>query len=163
MQPRQRILRSRQRAATLVLFLTSLAIVGCTTLGARTMGVSGPLTWHVTDLSVHTVALELREQYSFTLVLQETPGRALTFATLTAHFQNSRGSRPVFWEQTGAWSLPAHGTLRIPLTSSRYCPYVHCRESGALAPEWYITLTGTKSGGQPMHYALTLRLPTAPS
>jgi hypothetical protein len=138
-------------------------MAGCATLGTHTAGVSGPVTWPATDLRVHTMTLENRELYSFTLALHETTGTALTFTKLETHVQNSRGSRPVFWEQTGQWILPAVGELRIPLTSYRYCPYVYCSDLGALEPEWSITLIGTESSGQPVCHRLTLRLPASPS
>lgn len=155
--------RLTRRTCRLGIAFLSLLMAGCTTLGTRTAGVSGPVTWQATDLRVHTMAPETRELYSFTLALHETKGTALTFTKLAMHFQNSRGSRPVFWEQTGQWMLPAAGDLRIPLTSYRYCPYVHCSDLGALEPEWSITLIGTESGGQPVRHRLTLRLPASPS
>jgi hypothetical protein len=155
-----RLLSTKDRWA---IGLFSLLMAGCTALGAHTQGMSGPLTWQATDLRLQPTALNNGEEYRFTLTLQETQGTSFTFTRLEAHFQNSRGSRPVFWEHTGQWVLPANGALRIPLMSSRYCPYVHCHDLGALEPAWSITLIGTESSGQPARHRLTLRLPASPS
>jgi hypothetical protein len=145
------------------IILMSLLMAGCAAFGPRTAGMHGPLTWQATDLRVQPTAAKDGEAYSFTLALSETEGSARTFTRLETRFQNSRGSRPVFWEHTGQWVLPANGTLRIPLVSYRYCPYVHCSDLGALEPEWSLTLIGMDSAGQPVHYNLTLRLPASPS
>lgn len=141
----------------------SVGLLGCAVLHPQTEGRSGPLTWQATELQLQHTEWASRELYSFTLVLQETSGTPITFTTLAVQLQNSPDAPPVWWEQTGPWTLPAHGELRLPLTSTRYCPYVACTPRGALAPQWALTLSGTDGRGTPVRYALEVRLPASPA
>ena len=155
--------RSARLTTLSLLALLSLGMLGCAALQPGTEGSSGPLIWQATDPQWQTLEWEHRERYSFTLVLQETTGTPITFTTLAVQLKNSPGSQPVGWKTTGPWTLPAHGTLRLPLTSSRHCPYVYCVQRGALTPQWSMTLSGSDGHGNPVRYALQVRLPAAPS
>lgn len=147
----------------LMTLLLSLVVVGCATIGARTNGTSGSVVWQATDLRLDPASfLEKRETYNFTLVLRETQGIAITFTQLNAKVHNAFGSFLVPWEKTGRWQLAAHGELRLPLVSIRYCPYVKCRRPEPLAPEWSLDLTGTDAQGQPVRLAIEVRLPYTP-
>ena len=147
----------------LMTVLLSLVVVSCATIGARTNGTSGSVVWQAIDLHLAPPSfLEKRETYSFTLVLRETQGRAITFTQLNAKVHNAFGSFLVPWEKTGRWQLAAHGELRFPLVSIRYCPYVQCRRPDPLAPEWSLDLTGTDAQGQPVRLAIEVRLPYNP-
>ncbi len=147
-------------AGGLCVLLLGLLSAGCATLGTRTQGEQGALTWEATDLHVQTVAIEKRETYTFTLLLRDTQGSPLTFTAIAARFQNSPGGPPVSWEKTGEWVLPARGELRLPLGSTRYCPYTLCHNLGELAPEWSIELTGSNAQGTVVRTVIRLRLPT---
>jgi hypothetical protein len=63
---------------------TTMAVTECTGLRAPLQGVSGPVAWQVTDLRMmeRAVAGTARDLYTFTLVLKETQGDALTFTSL---------------------------------------------------------------------------------
>lgn len=142
-----------------ILALGSLSLLSCAAVQPHTEGRSGPLTWQATDLQWQPLGWDSRESYNFTLRLQETAGTSLTFTKLAARLLNSPDGRPVWWEEDGQWRLPAHGDLRLPLTSSRHCPYIHCMQHGTLAPQWSITLQGTDERGNPVQYSLQVRLP----
>lgn len=147
----------------LVILLMSVAMAGCTTMGLRTSGVTGPVSWQATELQWQPEVFETQEIYTFTLVLHETQGTDMLFTKIHAILRNASQSRPAYWEKTGQWSLPARGELRLPLGSRRWCPYVKCWHAGpAFAPVWDITLTGTDQKGQPVQLTLDLRLPYVP-
>ena len=61
-----------------------MIVTGCAGLRAPLRGESGPVAWQVTDLRIveRAVAGTARDLYTFTLVLQETHGAALTFTSL---------------------------------------------------------------------------------
>jgi hypothetical protein len=146
-----------------IIALLGLILAGCASLGARTEGTSGPVHWQATQLHVSPpTAWEKRETYQFTLVLRELQGTALTLTRISAQVHNAFGSFPVPWEKIGAWQLAPHGEVRIPLASTRYCPYVHCREPNPLAPAWHLNLTGVGVQGQPIQIAIEVQLPYTP-
>ena len=147
----------------LITLLLSLVVVGCATTGVRTNGTSGAVVWQVIDFRLDPPSLlEKRETYNFTLVLRETQGIAITFTQLNAKVYNAFGSFLVPLEKTGRWQLAAHGELRFPLVSIRYCPYVECRRPAPMAPEWSLDLMGTDAQGQPVRLAIVVRLPYTP-
>ena len=145
------------------LSLLLLFTAGCGTtgigMGVQTAGETPTLRWRAMDLRNYTVALEEREVYQYTLVLEETQGTAITFTHLKARFWNSSQSWPTDWEKTGQWTLPAGGTLDLPLGSYRYCIFSNCWDWGPLSPVWHLTLTGTTAQGQPVRERIELRLP----
>ncbi len=142
-----------------MIFLIGLMWAGCTTVQVQTAGETQQLRWQATDFHLYTVALEDREVYKYTLVLEDLQGRDVTFTHLKATFRNNEQSRNINWEKAGTWSLPAHGELRIPLGTYRYCHASNCRDWGPLAPVWKLTLSGTDSHGQPVQEVIHLRLP----
>jgi len=143
------------------LFVLLLAGCGTTGMGIRmqTAGETPALRWRATDLRNYTMALEEREVYQYTLVLEEIQGRAITFTHLKAHFWNSSDSRATDWERTGQWTLPAGGTLNLPLGSYRYCIATNCVDWAPFSPVWHLTLTGATAQGQPVREMIELRLP----
>ena len=120
--------QSQMRVVGLAL-LGSLLLAGCTPVGVRTSGVSGPVDWRTTDFEWHPEAFG-EQVYTFTLLLRETQGRDLTFTQVAAVLYNATDSLPAHWQRTGQWRLPAHGEVPIPLGSRRRCPYVKCWDSG---------------------------------
>ncbi len=133
--------------------------VGCASVQVHTAGETQRLRWQAKDFHLQKVAVEDREIYKYTLVLEELQGKDLTFTYLTATLRNNAHSRQINWEKAGMWNLPAHGELRIPLGTYRYCNLANCRDWGPIAPVWNLTLTGTDSHGQPIHEVIHLRLP----
>ena len=153
---------SWRRAVGLAL-VGSLLLVGCVPGGVRTSGVSGPVDWRATDFVASTEAFGA-QGYTFTLLLRETQGREVTFTQVDGILYNATDSRPVHWQRTGQWRLPAHGELSIPLGSRRSCPSAPCWDSGpSLEPMWRLTLTGADQGGQPVRLVLDLRFPAIPN
>jgi hypothetical protein len=132
---------------------------GCASVGVQTAGETPQMRWQATDLNYYTVAIEEREVYKYTLVLEDLQGRDVTFTYLKAKLQNNATSPPFDWEKTGTWTLSAHGELRITLGSYRYCHQVDCIDWGPLAPVWNLTLSGTDSHGQPVQEVIRFRLP----
>lgn len=143
----------------LIIILISLTWAGCASVNVQTAGKTQHVRWQATDFELRTVAIDERETYKYTLILQELQGRDVTFTHLKAKFQNNAHSRRFDLEKTGTWTLPAHGELRIPLGTYRYCHAAACEDWGALAPIWHLTLSGTDSHGRPVQEVIRLRLP----
>jgi hypothetical protein len=93
---------------------TGLGVLGC---APHLTGNSGALTWQVTDLRVveRSVAGTARDLYTFTLVLQETQGSAVTFThleqTVSQPSVNAVGEAR---HSAVLWKLRPHGELRQP-------------------------------------------------
>ena len=68
-------------ARVLLTLSATLVIIGCTERQIHAAGASGPIAWQVTDFRIvaRSVQGTPRDLYTFTLVLQETQGTALTF------------------------------------------------------------------------------------
>ncbi|MDH3603168.1 MAG: hypothetical protein OEU26_26440 [Candidatus Tectomicrobia bacterium] len=153
------------RRATLFVLLAGLMLTGCAmmedmaNMGVKTAGEHPIAKWHATDFRAYTVGMDEREIYEFILVLEEARGRTVTFTRMDARFMNNRHSRELYWDKEGSWTLPAHGELRLPLGSYRYCHVENCRDWGPLGPLWHLTLTGTDEGGEPVQMKLKLQLP----
>ncbi len=155
----------RWRNSVVLVLLVGLVSMGCTmmermaNLGVQTSGETPVASWHTTDLRAYTIAIEEREVYEFTLVLQDRSGRGKQFSHLQATFKNNRHSREFDLDKEGVWKLPARGEVRIPLMSYRYCNTANCRDWGPLAPTWYITLIGQDEQGKPVEMKINLQLP----
>jgi clan AA aspartic protease (TIGR02281 family) len=149
---------------TLILLRLSvvLALTGC---AATLTGVSGPVAWQVTDLRVveRSVAGADRDLYAFTLVLNETQGRALTLTQLEQNVSQP-GVNPAGSTQQVPihWKLRPHGELRQPRAFYYYCAESRCRPSDPIAPWYNIVLTGTNDRGRPVRVAMDFRLPPNP-
>jgi hypothetical protein len=128
-------------------------------MGMRTAGEVQGIRWHTQDYHNYMIALEEREVYGYTLVLEETEGREVTFTTLHARIRNNPHSRDFTWEKTGTWHVAARGTLAIALGSWRYCLSANCQDWGPFAPVWQLHLTGTDGQGQRVHTIIQMRLP----
>jgi hypothetical protein len=84
--------------------LLSMVVTSCASLGMRTGGVSSPIAWRATALKIQAVGEAAgvigrpaqQEIYSFTLVLQETQGAALTFTKEDAWHAYASDASPVF-------------------------------------------------------------------
>lgn len=142
-----------------IILLIGLMWAGCASVQVRTAGETQQLRWQATDFHLYKVAIEDREVYKYTLILEELQGRDVTFTYLKADLRNNENSRDFDWEKAGMWNLPAHGELRIPLGTYRYCNQPNCDDWGPLAPVWDLTLIGTDSHGQPVQEIIHLRLP----
>lgn len=158
-------------ARTLFALLLGVVVTGCASLGVRTEGVSGPIAWRATDLKVQAVGeapgfigvgRAAQEVYSFTLVLQETQGTAITFTKVAYTIDSGPALLPFSSEQPGHWELRPYRELRWPLSSSYHCPASDCMNPGAVAPVWHIILTGTDDKGRPVRAVIDLKLPYNP-
>ena len=143
----------------IIIVCSGLMWAGCASVNIQTAGETQQMRWQATDFQLHTVELQEREVYQYTLILEELQGKDVTFTHLKAKFQNNIHSRQFDWEKSGTWSLPAHGELRIPLGTYRYCNASDCQDWGPLAPVWNLTLRGTDSHGQPVQEVIRMRLP----
>jgi hypothetical protein len=151
--------------------LLGMVVVHCASLRVRTEGVSGPIAWRATDLKIQAAgeatgvigAGVQQEVYSFTLVLRETHGTALTFTKMAYRIDSGPGIRPFFAEQGVQWSLRPRGELRWPLHSTWSCTGGDCVRPGLFAPVWHIVLTGTDTQGQPVRVVIDLTLPANPA
>ncbi|HXG04041.1 MAG TPA: retropepsin-like aspartic protease, partial [Candidatus Binatia bacterium] len=132
------------------LVLASVALAGCATSRPATEGTSGAVSWQATDFSRDAAG-----RYTFTLVLRERAGVAVTFTRLSYRAPGSaEESREV------AWTLPAHGELRQPFAAAALtCPReVDCADPAAHVP-LTVELAGTDAAGQPVRLTLGIRLP----
>ena len=156
-------------ARPLFTLLLGVVVTGCASLGVRTEGVSGPITWRATDLKIQAVGeapgfvgKAQQEVYSFTLVLQETQGTAITFTKMAYTLYSSPTLLPYASETTGRWVLGPRRELRWPFSSTFYCPSHDCNAPGFIAPRYHIILTGTGSQGEPVRVVIDLWLPDNP-
>ena len=156
-------------ARPLFALLLGVVVTGCAALGVRTEGISGPIAWRATDLKVQAVGeapgfvgRTQKEVYSFTLVLQETQGTAITFTKMAYTLYSSPTLLPYASEATGRWVLGPRRALRWPFSSTFSCPSHDCNEPGFIAPRYHIILTGTDSQDQPVRVVIDLRLPENP-
>lgn len=142
-----------------------LALSACSTLGPLTEGSAPGLAWYAADVELARKTAETRSwwQYSFSLVVKETRGTALTFNEIkTAVYQpNVNSWSPLY---RGVWELPANDTFRIPLTVSLSCPHVvpNCQGPNVPIPLWQITMTGRSATGEPVRFVIDLRMPADP-
>jgi len=148
------------------LFMLSVALVvtGCTERQVHVTGASGPIAWQVTDfrIVVRSVQGTPRDLYTFTLVLQETQGTALTFRQVVSRLTHP--SIPTLPQQsTILWQLHPHGELRQPF-SFPLCTTAACKQAAATAP-WSLDLAllGTDQRQQPLRLVINTRLPPAPA
>ena len=130
-----------------------------------TEGSAAGLAWHTADVTLGRKTLDVRSwwEYSFSLVVKETRGTALTFNEIkTTAYQP--GISP--WSATyrGVWQLPANDAFRIPLSVSLACPHgaPNCTGTNVPIPLWRITMTGRTVGGEPVRYVIDLRMPADP-
>jgi hypothetical protein len=141
-----------------------LWFAGCTTLPVRLSGIVPPVAWSTRDFN-HSSGRTFdgdTEQFTFTLVLQETQGHPLTFTTLTWEVWQNGVDRSGRQVHTGAWALPAQGTLRQPVVYTIYCPPATlCPEVGPTT-QWDMTFEGHDARGQPIRIALQPELPWIP-
>jgi predicted aspartyl protease len=143
---------------------TALGVSGC---APQLTGSSGALAWEVTDLRVveRSVAGTARDLYTFTLVLQETQGSAVTFThleqTVSQPSVNAVGEAR---HSSMLWKLRPHGELRQPFSFYWYCATGDCPNRQFIAPApWYnIRLTGTDARGQSVQVEIDVKLPGNP-
>jgi hypothetical protein len=144
--------------------LLGSVITGCASLGFQTAGESGPVTWHAEDLQIvqRTAAGTKRPVYTFTFVLKETQGTAITFTHMTHTAYTPGVTTGSSKATTGSWELRPHGELRWPFSYYVYCQGLGSCIEPNLAPSYEVVLTGTDTQGQPVRVAATLRLPPNP-
>jgi len=144
-----------------------IMITGCAALTPPSRVASGhpAVAWQATDFRViaRTVDDADRELYTFTLVLEETQGSAITFTQLDYNiYHPGIDLIPTSERATIAWKLRPHSELRQLFYSSPYCSVARCTKSGRLTPWWHIRLTGTDDRGQPVRVGIDLAWPSHP-
>lgn len=141
----------------------ALWLAGCMPMMARLDGVSGPVAWRAADLKQEERAIggELAGRYSFTLTLKETTGRRITFNRFESVIGDIH-TNPGFSTREVTWVLPAHGELKLPLSSATSCSRPPCGYNPSSAPRWAITLTGTDSDGRAVRVPIDIQLPADP-
>ena len=143
----------------------SVMITGCAALSPRPRLASGhpSVAWQATDFRVvaRTVDGAERELYTFTLVLDETQGSAVTFTQLDyTIYHPGINLIPASERTVIVWKLRPHSELRQLFYSSPYCSAARCATRGRLTPWWHILLTGTNDQGQPVHMGIALAWPS---
>jgi clan AA aspartic protease (TIGR02281 family) len=151
-------------ARVLLTFSAALIIAGCAERQIHVTGASGPVAWQVTDFRIVTRSMQgtPRDLYTFTLVLQETQGTALTFQQVVSRLTHP--SIPTLPQQsTILWQLRPHGELRQPFAFP-LCITDACKHAAAMAP-WSLDLAilGTDQRQQPLRVVINTRLPNAPT
>jgi hypothetical protein len=148
----------------LIAFLL-FSLSACASLRPLTEGSAPGLAWHTADVALERKTSDTRSwwEYSFSLVVQETQGTALTFNEVkTTVYQP--GLNP--WSPTyrGVWELPANASFRIPLSVGVGCLHgvPNCTGSNVPIPLWRITMIGRTAGGEPIRYVIDLRMPADP-
>ncbi len=149
--------------------LLGVLIISCASLGTRTEGTSGPISWHVIDLKSESSRVprgtvgDTRGTYSLMLVLKETQGIPITFTYRkdTIYASNITFLKPV--DQAITLKLRPHEERYIPLTLSWGCSAGDCFQLENVAPRWTINLTGTDDKDNPVAAVINMHLPPAPS
>src|SRR5437879_13881155 len=104
-------------APVLLTLAAALVVTGCTERQVRVTGASGSIAWQVTDFRIvaRSVQGTPRDLYTFTLVLQETQGTAITFQHVVSRLTHP--SIPTLPQQSPIlWQLRPHGELRQPFS-----------------------------------------------
>ena len=142
-----------------------VGVSACSTLGPLTEGSAPGLAWYTADAGLTRKSVDAHSwwEYSFSLVVKETHGRALTFNEIktTVYQPNVNPWSPTY---RGVWELPANDSFRIPLSVSLSCPHVvpNCQGPNVPIPLWRITMNGRSAAGEPVRYVIDLRMPPDP-
>jgi hypothetical protein len=145
------------------LFVFLFGLTACA-LPVRTHGIAGPVSWSTTDFELSSAGPigGITNRFAFTLTLQETQGVPLTFTAITWEVWQKGVDLSEHHRRTGAWPLPAHGTLRQPVVYRIYCPPSDfCPDLGPTT-QWDMALEGHDAQGQPVRLALQPELPWIP-
>src|SRR5262249_410227 len=135
------------RYALLAIYL-SVIIAGCAGLSPRPYltGEHPSVAWQATDFRVVTRTVDgaERELYTFTLVLDETQGSAVTFTQLDyTIYHPGIDLIPASERAAIVWKLRPNSELRQLFYSAPSCSEARCTARGHLTPSWRILLTGT--------------------
>lgn len=146
---------------TLVIGLgVALSLAGCAGRQAALTGMSGPVTWQVTDFRLVERAVQgtTRDLYAFTLVLEERQGLGLTFTQVVSVL--SHPHIPTVPQQAQVqWKLHPRGTFRQPFFFP-WCTTATCRHWATVAPWSYnVALLGTDERGRPVRVTIRTTLP----
>ena len=150
------------RAAFAVAGAVLTMLVGCAT--AKNDGVSGNVTWHLTDLRT-----EERDAgppgrggrsitWRYTIVLKETQGTSITFNNVDSSYVTSPRTRVTRKSQAVTLTLPARGELRVPAWDTDWLVVPQGIEGTPRPrnPNGRSTrvFSGTNEGGQPVKLTL---------
>jgi hypothetical protein len=141
-------------------------VAGCSTVGVRTEGTSGPLAWRAGDLAVEPriVQGQQADTYSFTLHVKNLGDRPLTFTQMHRTVYQAGGGQPGQSTTSGRWELKPGGEWRFPLYSYQFCNVSSgCLDRGISAPLWRIVLTGTDDQNRTVSVPIDIALPSQPA
>jgi hypothetical protein len=112
----------------------ALVVTGCTERQVHVTGVSGSIVWQVTDFRIvaRSVQGTRRDLYTFTLVLQETQGTALTFQHAVSRLMHP-SIQTLPQQSSVLWQLRPYGELRQPFAFP-WCTTDVCKHAAAMAP-----------------------------
>jgi hypothetical protein len=107
---------------------------------ARTEGISGPVSWRVTELQATKETADGKETqgFSFVLILKELHGIGITFGGTNQLIRRQQVGSAA-GEQTAAWRLPPYGELPIPFFLARpYQDIQDIRQRHAMSAAWLL-------------------------
>ncbi|MGE3541403.1 MAG: aspartyl protease family protein [Candidatus Tectimicrobiota bacterium] len=137
-----------------------LCLSGCAGRQLERAGVSGPVSWQVTDFRLveRDIQGTARDLYAFTLVLEETQGLDLTFTQVVSVL--SHPHIPTVPQQTPVhWKLRPRGTFRQAFFFP-WCTTAACKQSAAVVPWSYdVALLGTDERQRPVRVVIRTTLP----
>lgn len=140
-----------------------LWLVGCASASFVREGTSGPILWRVDEVGVVTRQVDGKDAdaYTFTLVLRENRGTAITFTKVEQSVSEMNVTRGAPSVTTGTWRVPANGEWRIPFPYSIQCPHMpgFCQTSQTVAPSWRLRFFGTNEQGSPIDVIVPVDLP----
>ena len=142
---------------------TLLLLAGCSSLGVRTEGTSGPIAWHVQDIAVVTRENQGRPYtgQTFTVVLKNVSDRTITFRKYD-ETRYAPGINPLMRGYTGAWTLGPGQEWKIDRFNTVTCNYGGgCVGGGSSQMLGRFVFTGEDDQGRPVEVTLDLTLPPA--
>jgi hypothetical protein len=157
-------------ARVFLALLLGVSVAGCATLKSGTEGASGPLSWYITDpkrteVTIQEGAVYPHGVYSFTLVLKEDQGKAVTFTHRKDRIFAAGMTQLSPADHAIHFRLQSYEERRFPFTFSYECGVDHncvATDLGSVAPIWNITLTGTNDDGNPAKALIRIKLPDNP-
>lgn len=141
------------------------SVAGCAAVNHQREGVAGPIVWRTDDIGVVTRQIDGKDAdvYTFTLVIRENEGAAITFTTIETAVDDRVAIMGAPSIERGTWNLPRYGEWRISFPWSMSCLHVpgFCAPFQTVAPSWHIRMIGTNEHGRPIDIHISVELPPA--
>lgn len=137
------------------------SVTGCSTLGPRLNGSSGPIAWRVTDLAVVTRNVDGRpaESYRYTLHVKNVADQPITLTLMHRTVYGADGGQPGYTSTSGKWVIPSNAEWGFPVSSYQVCDSAYGCQRGVTAPLWRIVFTGTDGLNRPLSIPIEIALP----